>query len=97
MKRRSWLQTALGALAWRGLSRLGAVPRLTWETTGTPEVNMERQYRADAQVLLLGLPILHREGVGAGRLSFNSRSISRTHLRLLTVMGFFLGSRRIGP
>jgi hypothetical protein len=40
--------------------------RLVWSAEPAPKLNLERRYRADAQVLLFGLTLLRREDVGGG-------------------------------
>jgi hypothetical protein len=70
--RRSWLVSAGSALAgwmFSGRQQLHAA-RLNWDVRAGATCNVERRYRADAQVLLLGLPIYHRENVGGGQASW---------------------------
>ncbi len=51
-----------------GTVRLRAAedPPLTWAALPELSNSSERQYRADAQILLLSIPVLHRKGVGDG-------------------------------
>jgi len=39
---------------------------LTWAEQPGPSAGSERRYRADAQIILLSIPLLHRQGVGDG-------------------------------
>jgi hypothetical protein len=39
---------------------------LTWGAQPDPSTGLERRYRADAQVVLLSIPLLRRQGVGDG-------------------------------
>jgi len=39
---------------------------LSWSTGHTPALDLARRYRADAHLLVFGLPMLHRQGVGEG-------------------------------
>ena len=43
---------------------------LTWEAPPEGSAGLERRYRADAQVVLLGLTLLHRQDVGDGSASW---------------------------
>jgi hypothetical protein len=60
--RRTWFGLMLAPLA--------RATRLNWDLQPDAVYTMERRYRADAQILLLGLPIYHRENVGGGRASW---------------------------
>jgi hypothetical protein len=49
----------------RFLRAAGRVP-LTWTVQPDSTAGWERRYRADAQIILLGIPVLHRSNVGDG-------------------------------
>jgi hypothetical protein len=46
--------------------RAGESIPLTWVSQPEAGAGLERRYRADAQVVLLSIPVLHRSGVGDG-------------------------------
>src|ERR1017187_4570437 len=46
--------------------RAGASVPLTWGAQPDPSTGLERRYRADAQVVLLSIPLRRRQGVGDG-------------------------------
>jgi hypothetical protein len=50
----------------RQLLRGSQVTPLTWAALPDSSTGTERRYRADAQVILLSIPVLHRNGVGDG-------------------------------
>jgi hypothetical protein len=72
--------TPLGSFTRRGFSRICAAALLlgrrsrlvaasgplTWEAAPDSSAGVERRYRADAQVILLSIPLLHRSNVGDG-------------------------------
>jgi hypothetical protein len=69
--------------------------RLAWGVETAPARNFERRYRADAQVLLFGLPLLHREGVGGGSVLLREvDALSST--RLIEFTGFSTPQRAAG-
>lgn len=90
MTRRRWFGSMLGGLA--ALRRARAA-RLTWGSREAAETFIERQYRADAQVLLLGIPILHRQGVGGGHASWREW---RGGIRQLEFAGYSLPEHAAG-
>jgi hypothetical protein len=49
----------------RFLRAMEAIP-LTWAVLPDSRAGAERRYRADAQIILLSIPVLHRNGVGDG-------------------------------
>jgi len=57
---------AAGVLLGRQLLRATQTAPLTWDVLPDPSAGSERRYRADAQVILLSIPVLHRNGVGDG-------------------------------
>jgi hypothetical protein len=65
--RRYFAGICLGAL-FSGRRRLFATEDavLTWKAKPDASTGSERRYRADAQVIVLSIPILHRTGVGDG-------------------------------
>jgi hypothetical protein len=72
--------------------------RLSWsDGKDDPSHTRERRYRADAQVLLLGLPLLHRRGVGGGSVLWReSAEAGGGILRLLEFNGYSLPARAAG-
>jgi hypothetical protein len=76
------------ALASAALARLCAAAE-------APERCSERQYRADAHILLLGIPLVHRSGVGGGSVVWNE-SQSPGIARHLEFNGYSLPARAAG-
>jgi hypothetical protein len=71
----------------RLLNAAGKAP-LTWIAQPETIPGTERRYRADAQVMLLGIPFLHRANVGDGSAAWReSVSEDGTHVRLLEFAG----------
>jgi hypothetical protein len=60
-----------------------------------PGLSFERRYRADAQVLLFGIPILRREGVGGGSVLWRESEAAGS-ARTLEFNGFSLPARAAG-
>ncbi len=90
----------LGSVAGLALARscaAGEFDRLVWPTFSekTPALNLERRYRADAQVLLFGFSVLHREGVGGGGVLWREYA-GDGPARLLEFNGFSLPQRAAG-
>src|SRR5579883_2807687 len=101
--RRSCLERLFCALGGAGMLRSAALPRLTWDaalparTNALPSQAAERHYRADAQIIILGLPLLHRGGVGGGSAVWRESVLSQgDRLRFLEFTGYSLPERASG-
>jgi len=71
--------------------------RLEWGDLNSTRFSAERRYRADAQVFLLGIPFLHRQGVGGGSVAWReSLEPGLALLRLLEFRGYSLPARAAG-
>jgi len=87
------------ALCGAGLSfcgRAASVARLSWGDESGAASTRERRYRADAQILLLSVPLLHRQGVGGGSVLWRDWSEAGATLRLLEFDGYSLPARAAG-
>jgi hypothetical protein len=83
-------------LAGTALARIcRAADKLEWTAEKATGLNFERRYRADAQVLLLGIPVLRREGVGGGSVRWREFE-SGGATRLLEFNGYSLPERAAG-
>ena len=89
----AWSRRAIGrvlagaALATREQAQADG-PR-SWPTIPHLDADAERRYRADAQVLLLSIPLLHRAAVGGGSLVWReSAQPNGDTLRLLEFFGY---------
>ena len=69
---------------------------LNWDTPLGADASSQRHYRADAQVTLLGLPLLHRTGVGGGNAVWRESTAEGGRLRFLEFTGFSLPERAAG-
>ena len=69
--------------------------RLDWSLEPAPGLNFERRYRADAQVLLFGLTLLRREGVGGGSVLWREFDASNS-TRMIEFNGFSSRPRAAG-
>jgi hypothetical protein len=104
--RRGWARRLIfgvGGAAFAAVSRkLGAAGlqhggRLTWDIDTTQRDTVsQRRYRADAQVLLLGLPLLHRTAVGAGSAVWKESATEGGKIRFLEFTGFSKPDRAAG-
>ncbi len=97
LSRRAFARTLAGAALGRlcaaaALDRLG---RLEWDAETGPALTFERHYRADAQVLLFGLTLLHRENVGGGSVLLREFDASNS-TRLIEFAGFSTPQRAAG-
>ncbi|HJZ96449.1 MAG TPA: hypothetical protein VKE70_08070 [Candidatus Solibacter sp.] len=95
--RRAFASTLAGA-ALAKLCRAAepaGLERLSWSADRAPALNLERRYRADAQVLLLGLQLLHRENVGGGSVLWREFK-DGSNTRLLEFNGFSAPERAAG-
>ncbi|HKE29228.1 MAG TPA: hypothetical protein VKB88_43050 [Bryobacteraceae bacterium] len=87
----------LGAALFEMPHRRARAAKLQWEAQPTAQSAYKRRYRADAQIVLLSVPILHRSGVGGGTASWSEAR----EMRLLEFTGYSLpehaaGLRRLG-
>ncbi len=69
---------------------------LTWEARPSSGTGGERRYRADAQVLLFSIPVLHRAGVGDGSAAWHDSEGEGRAVRLLEFNGRSLPERAAG-
>jgi hypothetical protein len=76
-------------------SELDRPDRLAPDVDQAPKLDLERHYRADVQVLVLGLPLVRREGVGGGRVLWREFE-GRSTARLLEFSGFSSPARAAG-
>jgi hypothetical protein len=60
-----------------------------------PRLSVERRYRADAQVLVFGLPVLRRDGVGGGSVLWREYDTGSA-ARLLEFSGYSTPARAAG-
>jgi hypothetical protein len=79
----------------RGRAR-GAPTALSWSETIRAGISEERRYRADAQVVILSIPLLHRAGVGGGRVGWRETDSNGASLRLLEFLGYSDPKRAAG-
>ncbi len=94
---RRWFGRTLGG-AMLSISGAGApFDRLSWSQEGGSAQALERHYRADAQVTVLGVSLFHREGVGGGSVLWRESSeAGGVTLRLLEFNGYSLPARAAG-
>jgi hypothetical protein len=70
---------------------------LSWDTPAGNDSSRQRRYRADAQVILLGVPLLHRTRVGGGNAVWRESTAPEGGLlRFLEFTGFSLPERAAG-
>ena len=69
--------------------------RLVWSAETAVKLSLDRRYRADAQVLLFGLTLLRREGVGGGSVLWRENEAGSA-TRLLEFNGFSTPARAAG-
>lgn len=69
---------------------------LNWDTPLGADASSQRRYRADAQVTVLGLALLHRTGVGGGNAVWRESTAEGGLLRFLEFTGFSLPERAAG-
>jgi hypothetical protein len=69
--------------------------RLAWHAGNSASLTLEHRYRCDAQILLFGMPVAHREGVGAGTVVWREFATGGAG-RLLEFNGFSLPERAAG-
>jgi hypothetical protein len=104
LTRRSCIARLLFGVPGAALLRAAGLPRttpLTWDASAAPgssaEASAQRSYRADAQVLLFGLPFLHRSRVGGGGAIWRESPLPEgALLRFLEFTGFSLPQRAAG-
>jgi hypothetical protein len=92
--RRAFARTLAGAALLPVCGRAEPEP-FDWEQPAAPRLSLERRYRADAQVLLLGLPLLHRQNVGGGSVVWREFQADAP-ARLLEFRGFSAPERAAG-
>jgi hypothetical protein len=81
--------------AQKGLAALE--DRLELEGQPQADLNLERHYRADAQVLVLSVPLLHRTAVGGGRVQWSEwAEANGGSQRLIEFLGFSSPERAAG-
>lgn len=85
--RRAWGRILAGAALGGGCG-LGDPGPLTWQAETVSGAGQERRYRANAQVLLFGLPLVHWPNVGGGSAAWREPSGSGGRLRHLEFTGF---------
>lgn len=97
LSRRAFARTLAGAALGRmcATAESNRPGRLEWGVETAPARNFERHYRADAQVLLFGMPLLHREGVGGGSVLLREFDASNS-TRLIEFTGFSTPQRAAG-
>ena len=74
----------------------GALLPTAVRATTTVDTSRERRYRADAQVLLLSIPILRRSGVGGGSVVWREWREVAGLVRLLEFNGYSLPEKAAG-
>ena len=62
----------------------------------TPDFTRLRRYRADAQILILSIPILHRSGVGGGSVLWRESHEAADTVRRLEFTGYSIPERAAG-
>jgi hypothetical protein len=92
--RRAFARTLAGAALVPVCGRAEPDP-FDWDQPPTPRLSLERRYRADAQVLLLGLPLLHKQNVGGGSVLWREFQADAP-ARLLEFRGFSSPERAAG-
>lgn len=93
-----WTAAAFGMANGKPLAALPAAPALalSWDELRADQT-VERRYRADAQVLLMGMALFHRTGVGGGSVLWSdSKDKDGNLLRHLEFMGYSSPDRAAG-
>ena len=83
---------------WRGVAEAAALERLSWSAeSAAGELNRERRYQANAQILILSLPLVHWSNVGGGSTVWRETDgPGGSVLRLLEFTGFSLPDHAAG-
>jgi hypothetical protein len=91
-----WAAAAFGFSIGKELVAAPPASALSWDQPGADRT-VERRYRADAQILLMGLPLFHRAGVGGGSVVWSdSKDQDGNVLRHLEFMGYSSPERAAG-
>jgi len=83
MTRRDWARLAAGAALLAGARWQARAAGLSWDMPARGVPGTERKYRVDAQVVLFGVPLLRRTGVGAGTAAWRETSEADGTTRVL--------------
>jgi hypothetical protein len=98
--RRAFGRFCAGSALFAGAEQtgLGAVEgRLELEGRPRADLSLDRRYRADAQVLVLAVPLLHRASVGGGSVQWREWSdVNGGSERLIEFLGFSSPERAAG-
>ena len=100
--RRTWVRIAAAALGGlfrpKGTAEPGAISRLTWAAAeSATSYGRDRHYRANAQILVLSLPLVRWPNVGGGSALWHETDAPASGtLRLLEFTGFSRPERAAG-
>ena len=96
--RRSITRRGFGCILGGAFSAAAAPSgRLTWDHVGGEQQTLEFRYRADAQISVLSVPLLHRAGAGGGSVIWREAAEPGGSLvRFLEFNGFSLPAQAAG-
>jgi hypothetical protein len=98
--RRAFGRFLAGSALCAGAGRTGLAAvegRLELEGQPRADLNLDRHYRADAQVLVLSVPLLHRSAVGGGSVQWREwAAVNGASERLIEFLGFSSPERAAG-
>jgi len=96
LSRRMFAGLLGGALASRiGRADADHAEPISWRSDSQPAYLAARRYRAEAQVLVLGFPVWHREGVGGGNAAWREFD-GGAAVRMLEFSGYSIPGRAAG-
>jgi hypothetical protein len=97
LTRRVWAKMAATAILPAALRSAASSGELTWDASFHPDLNLEKRYRVDAQVLLFSVPLLRRAAVGAGNIAWREGVVGPTGtIRLLEFAAWSIPGRAAG-
>lgn len=96
LSRRACVRLLAGGALCRAYADSSQDGPLTWAAEPAPDTGQERRYRADAQVVLLSLPLVRWPNVGGGSTVWRETSAARGVVRFLEFTGFSRPERAAG-
>lgn len=95
--RRAFGRFLAGSALCAGAGRKGVADQLELEGQPRADLSLDRRYRADAQVLVLSVPLLHRTAVGGGSVQWSEwAETNGGSLRMIEFLGFSSPERAAG-